>query len=480
MFGARGQIRHMFRRAKSWNWRRYGLWTAVVLVIAAGLYWTVQYFDLRTPTEFAFATGVEGGGYYAISQKYAQAMAEQGTTLELKPMAGSVAIMQALVNREVPVGFVQGGSTDGFDLTGLHSLGSVFYESLLVFYRNDSFDEPLTYLTELEGKQVGIGQVGSGTHVVALQLLDANGLNETNTVLHTLAGAESINRLQSGELDAIFLITAPSAPILDPLMRDSSVSLMSFRRADAYVRRFPYFSKLTLGEGAVDLRDNIPSEEKTLLGVRANLIANELLHTDSARQLLVAAINVHQQGDLFAAPGEFPNALYDQIPVPVPVRQFLEVGPTGIEKYLPVNIASIIERFLFVFLPVVLVLYPLLRNMPNAYTFTMQYRVFRWYQRVRRIESSVEHYELHEINEQIDKLEELDQQIASALGRMPIFFQRDVYNLRLHVKLVIDRLREQRARLRGETAHVAAQEADVEEIAIDEHEPEDNDAPRPA
>ena len=66
---------------------------------------------------------------------------------------------------------MQGGLTDGVDITGLVSLGSVFAQPMMVYYRSD---EPVERLSQLKGKRLAIGPEGSGTRALALKLLKAN------------------------------------------------------------------------------------------------------------------------------------------------------------------------------------------------------------------------------------------------------------------------------------------------------------------
>ena len=55
----------------------------------------------------------------------------------------------------------------------LASLGSVYYQPLLIFYRSAA---PLDLLSRMNGKRLSIGPEGSGTRSLALVLLKANGI----------------------------------------------------------------------------------------------------------------------------------------------------------------------------------------------------------------------------------------------------------------------------------------------------------------
>ncbi|MEZ4558055.1 MAG: hypothetical protein R2854_16740 [Caldilineaceae bacterium] len=55
--------------------------------------------------------------------------------------------------------------------------------------------------------------------------------------------------------------------------------------------------------------------------------------------------------------------------MPTSISTFLEVGPTGLEKFVPVQVAGLIERLFIYVLPIAVLLFPLLRSTPLAYRF---------------------------------------------------------------------------------------------------------------
>jgi hypothetical protein len=66
-------------------------------------------------------------------------------------------------------------------------VASVYHEPVRIFCRREaSGDEGLKSLADLEGKRIAIGAAGSGAHVLALQLLVANGLSAANARLESI------------------------------------------------------------------------------------------------------------------------------------------------------------------------------------------------------------------------------------------------------------------------------------------------------
>lgn len=424
---------------------RYLLWVLLVIGATLGAYWIYSAVDLTGPDAFTIATGREGGAYYAYAARYADQLAAGDVTLDILPTAGSVETLERLIAREIPVGFVQSGTAEGFDVTGLVSLGSLFYEPVLVFFRRDSFDPELEYLTELRGRRIAVGEPGSGTNRLARQLLADNDVTEENTTFRAAPNSEAFQLLVDGEVDAGFFVLAPQSSLLQELLLAPELDLMDFRRAGAYEARYRFLTHFEITEGTVDLVRNIPAENKTVLATTATLVANELLHPDSARQLLTAAIAVHAEGGYFEEAGEFPSAKNTELPVPSNVAKFLETGPSDLERYMPVSLASAAERIIFVVLPLVALLYPLLRMSPPLVSSAFRYQIYRWYTQLRKVELNVERFTPDELDEQIQKMVELQQHLTKRV-RVPLFYQHEFYNLRIHLKLVIDRLRERRDR----------------------------------
>ena len=453
--------------------RQYLLWALIALAVAIGAYYLYQNVRLAGPERFSIATGRPGGAYYAFTESYAQHLAtDHGVTLDLVETAGSVETLDLLLQREVPVGLVQSGTVGDIDSTELYSLGSLFYEPIWIFYRNDRFEQPLEYLYDLEGRPVGIGEAGSGTNLMARQMLADNELDEHSVAFHEVSTPDAYDLLTEGQIDAAFFVLAPHVQIVLDLLTHPDLSLMNLRRAGAYEARYPYLTEFAITEGTVDLRRNIPDEDKTILATTGMLVANELLHADSARQLLTAALDVHGGGDYLAEEGEFPSAQNSELAVPYQIEQFLELGPSDLEEYLPVNIATLIQRLVFVVLPLLILLYPLLRSTPGAYSFANRYRVYRWYQRLRRIESGLESYTLPELEEYIQELQELEDHITEKL-RIPLFYQRDFYNLRLHLQLVIQRFEKRRDVLFAQQNGEEIAEIDdggIDDIGFDERD----------
>src|SRR5207249_942502 len=147
-----------------------------VLLVGVGAVWlAVRFVRPAPPDSIIITSGSEGSIDRTTAERYRGILVRNGIKLEILPSQGSLENLKRLADPKfnVDVGFVQGGLSSLVDTGGLVSLGSVFYEAVVIFYRAAA---PIDRLSELKGRRVAIGPEGSGTRFLALALLKANGI----------------------------------------------------------------------------------------------------------------------------------------------------------------------------------------------------------------------------------------------------------------------------------------------------------------
>jgi TRAP transporter TAXI family solute receptor len=398
------------------------------LVVIVAFVVAYQFIQPAPPDRVVMATGSPEGAYHAFARRYAAYLADEGITLELRPSNGSIDNLQSLADGEVGLALVQGGSDETFDGAGLTSLGSVYYEPLWLFHRADlSFDR----LGDLQGYRVAAGPTGSGTRALALRLLRDNGVD--TTAVSSLGGGEAVDALQSGGLDAVFLVISARSELIDRLLRDPRVRPFDFARAPAYTRRYGFLSALTLPEGVVDLAGNVPSRPVRLLAPTANLVAHPDLHPAVVDLVLQAATRVHREPGWFAGRGEFPKPEQLAFPLNPDAERYYEHGPPLLQRYLPFWAASLVDRLKIMLLPLLVLMLPLFRIMPPLYTWRMRARIYRWYDQLERAELDLQtgRRERPWFMGELDRIEREVQQI-----QVPLSFSDQLYHLREHIELV--------------------------------------------
>ena len=317
------------------------------LLIAA--YW---YLQPQPPKRVTLATGPAGSAYAEFGRRYAQALAVNGIEVELRPSDGSSDNLQMLRNGSADVAFVRGGSADvvADEEAGLRSLGSLFYEPLWVFYRTDSArrvdrkNAALTSVAQLQGLRVNIDKIGSGVPDVMDKMFRANHLDAARLQLSHLEQTSATEALQGGLLDVIVLASAPQSPLVQRLLRAPGIALMDFGQSDAYSRRFAFLSAVSLPRGVVDLAQDLPPADVSMLAATTSLLAREETHPALRQLFAQSAQTLHGDAGWFNRARDFPNTRTSELPVSPEGDRAINGTPPFWQRYLPFWASNLVER----------------------------------------------------------------------------------------------------------------------------------------
>jgi TRAP-type uncharacterized transport system substrate-binding protein len=404
----------------------------IVILIIGAFAVASRFVNPAPPRYLRIASGAPQGAYAESARRYREILARDGITLEVVTTSGSMENLKLLQARTggVDVAFIQGGTASP-DTPGLVSVGSVFFEPLWVFVRKSV---RASYLGKLAGRRLALGVEGSGTRVLALQLLGASGVSEGSNLVAS-GGDEAVQALLTGRVDAAFFVTARPFPQLEPLLRATGIRLMSLAQADAFSQRLRFLSKVILPQGALDLAANIPPRDVTLLAPAATLVARENLHPAIIDRLIQAAIEVHGRGQLFTEPDQFPSPRFVDIRLSPDAERYLKTGPTFLRRHLPFWVATVLERFTVMLIPLVTLMLPLLRFAPPAYRWQVRRRIYRWYGALGDIERRA--LAARTAAERADILGQLNRVEADvAKLHVPLGYADSHYHLRTHIRFI--------------------------------------------
>jgi hypothetical protein len=227
-------------------------------------------------------------------------------------------------------------------------------------------------------------------------------------------------------------MSAESALIRE-LLSHPQVVLADFVRAPAYTRRYRFLSALELPEGAYDLAANVPSRTVRLLAPAANLVSNADLHPAVVSLVLQAASEVHREGGYFGDWGEFPSARLLAFPLSDEADHFYKHGPPLLQRFLPFWAASLVDRLKVMLLPLLVLLFPLIKVMPPIYTWRMRARVYRWYEELEKAEQRLADGG-GDITMLLDELDRIETEVRQI--KVPLSFTDQLYHLREHIDMV--------------------------------------------
>lgn len=409
-----------------------------VLIILAAFWIASRYIRPAPPDTFVMSTGAPGGAYHLFAERYREILARDGVTIELKPSAGSMDNLARLRDPSagVDAAFVQSGTADPKRDSTLHSLGSIYYEPLWIFYRGTT---ELTLINHLKGKRIAVGADGSGTKVLALQLLKAVGLDEPSVTILPHGGNAAADGLAAGKIDAAFVVGAPDAPVVQRLIRAEGVRLLSIANAEAFNRRYPHLSALTLPRGVIDLAAQIPQRDVTLLAATATLVVREDFHPALAFLMLHAAAEIHSGSGILQKHKEFPAARESEFQLNDQAQRYYQSGPPLLRRYLPFWLANLIERMLVLLVPLFAVLVPAFKVLPALIEWRVKSRVFRWYGEIKFLEDELARDPDHEgMQQMLVRLDDIEQGVSGT--SVPMSYSDYAYNLRTHIGVVRARI----------------------------------------
>ena len=201
---------------------------------------------------------------------------------------------------------------------------------------------------------------------------------------------------------------------------------------------FPFLTPVTLTEGVLDLERNIPSHDTRLVAVAASLVARKDLNDSLIPALLKAVTEVHQEGGVLEQRGQFPSINFGDIPLNDDARRYITSGPSLLHRWFPYRTAVLLDRLKIMILPF-LVLIPLFRVAPPLYNWRIRSRIYRWYAALREIDAVTEQEgNAREAEAALKRLKEVDKEVASV--SVPLSYTGELYNLRLHIGFIEEKL----------------------------------------
>jgi TRAP-type uncharacterized transport system substrate-binding protein len=414
------------------------------LVLAAATWAVLHFVRPAPPASLTISTGPKGSSFQRSAERYAEAFAKAGVTLRLKPSNGSLENLRRLADpaSDVDVGFVQVGvklPEPGPDepRRELASLGTISRQPLYILVRGA---EPPSRLSALAGQRLVVGPEGSGTRVLALALLKANGVEPGGaTTLLDLDNELVGDALEKGEIDAAFLMGDSASPrVIRNIIQHPGVHVLQLSQLEAYLRRFQDLDRIVIPMGAYDLAKNLPAEDLELVASSVELVARADLHPAISDLLLETMREVHSRPFLLQRAGEFPAPREHDLPLSADARRYYESGKRWLYRMMPFWAASLADRFLVVLVPLVLLLVPVFRLVPTVYTWRVRMRIYRIYAALLELEHDVLSHATQEREALFARLDAIERR-AEAL-KVPLSFADQVYVLREHIMLVRQRL----------------------------------------
>ncbi len=410
-----------------------------LLGVAAVIVFVAHYWQPAPPKTIIMATGPAGGAAHRAGERYQTVLEKRGIKVELRNTSGSVENRAKLLDDSsgVVAAFVQTGSATGEDSEWLSTIAGIYPEPLWVFYRSP---KPLMQASELLGKKIAIGDRGSGTRRLALDVFSAYGVDLDAQPHVDFTGRNAAAMMRKGELDAMVMVTGEDSDLVQTLLREPGIRLLEFAQSVALSRRFPQLNTVILSPGIIDLANNIPSRDIHLIAAMSQLMIRSDLHPALIHVLAEAAKEIHSGSGWFHKAGEFPKLRGTDLPVESDAERFFVSGTPFLQRHLPFWVAFWVERLVIILIPLLAIGIPAIRFIPVIYNWRMRARIYRWYAEVRRLDSEASQQPpaTETVPEVLAKLNRIEAQADKIY--VPLAFAREFYDLKLHIDFVRRRL----------------------------------------
>ena len=234
-------------------------------------------------------TGGESGTYYALGGVLANYIGQKtNVNVTVVSSGGSAAnISDIVLNKTVELATVQSdvmtyayNGTNSFAESGALSdfrvLGGLYAETVQIV----TCDPNLTSVADLKGKNVCVGDVGSGTYYNTIDVLAADDMTIDDIKPIYQSFGDSAESLKDGKIDAAFLCAgAPTTAVTD-LATSKPVYLISIddEHMDKILTDCPWYAALTIPAGTYSGFD----QDATTITVKATLICSADLDEDVA------------------------------------------------------------------------------------------------------------------------------------------------------------------------------------------------------
>jgi len=417
-------------------------WPAITITVTAAAIGCAAFVMLGNmpPHRIVMATGPEGSAYEEDGKRYQAALAKAGVEVQLRSTAGSVETAALLRDPHsgVSAGLMQGGVVGAANTAGLESLGAVAYEPLWWFHSRENQG---VGADGLRGRKIAIGPQGSGTRALSLELIKRTGMERQIGELLALGPREAAEKLKAGEIDVAFMMNSWGAPVVQQLLADERVALSGFPHADAFVALYPFLNKVLVPRGVTDLARDQPPADVTLIATKTSLVVRQDLHPALQYLLLNAATEIHSGPSIFNRANEFPAAEAIDMPLSSEAARFYKSGLPVLHDYFPFWMAALLGKLIILLIPILGVLYPMMRFLPGLYDWTMRSKVLRMYGELRLLEDEMANArdsggDMREVITRLDRLEEQANHL-----RVPVAYASMLYMLRNHIDLVREGVR---------------------------------------
>ncbi len=247
---------------------------------------SIDFYPSLSHMDIHILSGPKSGQYYAMGEKIAEdANKRQGnlTNFSTEGVENNLKLLrQGARSGKTRFALVPDGlkfsKGDEFELVARLPKSSV-----LLFLGRDA--NHIQYVSDLKDMRVGIGPHGSGSALLARQLLEQKDLSGLNLKLSENTYVQQVQKLFNGDLDLGVFHVSKDNPLIKKALQNN-LQIASFDHAGAWVNRLPALSLESLYAGYYDEIKLLPKTEKNVFHVDTLIIGD----TSASRSDVVSVL----------------------------------------------------------------------------------------------------------------------------------------------------------------------------------------------
>jgi TRAP transporter TAXI family solute receptor len=265
----------------------------IALILACAMMLTLALTGCGgSKTKITLATGGASGTYYAVGGALQTTLKDvlKKSEITVTSTGASKVNVNMITDGEAQMAILQSDvisyahtGTNTFASTGVEDnalwIAGLYNETVQIIARKGIND-----VTDLKGKTVCMGDVGSGTRINAEQVLAAYGMTADDVNAVSGSFQDGVDGIKDGKVDAAFTVAgAPTTAITD-LAASNEFSMISLTdEALAYINtNFPFLVQDNLPAGTYNGID----QETKCVAVQAALVASKDVSEDVVYELL--------------------------------------------------------------------------------------------------------------------------------------------------------------------------------------------------
>jgi len=214
----------------------------------------------RQSEQIRLATGGSAGTYYAFGSAISQIFTENTKIpITVQSTGASKANIQLIAAGEAEMAIVQNDVMDyaykGTDLfngektTDFSAMAAIYAEACQVVANPAA---GIRTIADLKGKNVSVGDAGSGTEFNSRQILEAYGITFNDINKQNLGFGPSADALKDNKIDAFFCVAGAPTPAIVDLATTKDIIVLEIDDAHAaqLIQKYPFYAKLLIPAGS--------------------------------------------------------------------------------------------------------------------------------------------------------------------------------------------------------------------------------------